>query len=244
MTSLSRNSLIAFACFTALPSLSSAAIVVTGYKAETGNAAAFPSGTTGFINSSSTDLANNNQATVASFTYNGLTAGEAAILTDGAVGSGNSGLTARVPFGGESADSFTVNFDVTTTNTLGYDITSINTYAAWSVAQGGRANQGYTATVTFMNDTTFVIASGTHVDNLSPTNTWTQVSITEDDTGIIASGVKSITFNNFDAANATGDVQYREFDVLGVATVVPEPSSFALLGLGGLGLILRRRRNG
>ena len=194
--------------------MAQAAIVVTGSGAETAANADFP-GT--FIPASSTDLANNDQSTVSSFAYTGLTAGQADILTDGAVGVGDSGTAFRVPFGSAGSDSFTINFDVSV-NTQGYNITNINTYAAWNIAAGGRANQGYTATVTFMDDSTSVIASGTHYANTPTTYTWTQVSITEDTTGIIAGGVKSITFDNFDAANPGGDSQWREFDVLGEPT--------------------------
>ena len=48
---------------------------------------------------------------------------------------------------------------------------------------------------------------------------------------------------DFAAANTLGNgtqesTLIREIDI----TVVPEPSSAALLGLGGLGLLLRRRR--
>jgi hypothetical protein len=42
--------------------------------------------------------------------------------------------------------SITINLDVST-NTRGYDIQQINTYAGWNTASGGRSDQEYTLTV-------------------------------------------------------------------------------------------------
>ena len=61
-----------------------------------------------------------------------------------------------------------------------------------------------------------------------------------DDTGVLASGIEAIKFD-FLATDGNGSSVYREIDVLGSAAV-PEPTTTALLGLGGLALILRRRK--
>lgn len=186
------------------------AIVVTGSGSGTAADAAFPAE---FTPASSTDLADSSQPSFSSYTLTGLTTTEAGVLNDGAVGVGNSGIDFRAPV--ITTDAYTINFD-TSVNTSGYTITGINSYAAWSTTGGGRANQGYTVTVTFMDDTTSEIVSGTHYANdatTGGTKTWTQVLMT-DATGVIATGVKAITFDNFDDAGAGGSVQYREFDVI------------------------------
>jgi len=60
--------------------------------------------------------------------------------------------------------------------------------------------------------------------------------------GTTATGVTGFTVNLDDAETGVSPTQNR-IDYIGVAyTAVPEPSSAALLGLGGLSLILRRRK--
>lgn len=155
----------------------------------------------------------------------------------------------------QPGDSFTYNFD-TSVNTSGYDIERVVTIAGGHT----RAAQGYDVTVTFMDDTTERVISSDDADGVvfgtKPGGTddtsyysnllsgWSVVNISNDDTGIVASGVKSITFHNFKGANrnASSDVVfYREFDVIGKATQVtdvipseervsiPELKAFALL---------------
>ncbi len=59
--------------------------------------------------------------------------------------------------------------------------------------------------------------------------------------GLVITAGTDITFT---ALGAAGDTNLRidEFTVDTIPTVIPEPSSTALLGLGGLALILRRRK--
>lgn len=166
----------------------------------------------------------------------------------------------------DSGNTFTVNFDITT-NTLGYDITGIDSYFGWSPSSGGRSNQGYEVILTFVDNTTATLAGPTHWEPNSPASYWTTVSFAEfgggtlfsntvnlngggaaAGTSVLASGVKAITFDIANNANAGGFVVGREVDVWGsptVAVMIPEPGSLALFGLCLLGLIgfgLRRKR--
>ena len=63
-----------------------------------------------------------------------------------------------------------------------------------------------------------------------------------DTTGVLASGVTGIRFITSPTSTSAEVGIIHEYDVFGTATVVPEPTTTALLGLGGLALILRRRK--
>ena len=78
------------------------------------------------------------------------------------------------------------------------------------------------------------------VDNDSGTReTPTAQSIDLSDAGF--QGINSITFRYY-ALATEGTMEFNEMSLSGTVTTVPEPSSTALIGLGGLALILRRRR--
>ncbi|MFM2198286.1 MAG: hypothetical protein RLZZ505_1718 [Verrucomicrobiota bacterium] len=124
------------------------------------------------------------------------------------------------------------HFDLTT-NTLGYDITDINTYT--NHGDGGRDGQKYTVSYSLVGSATFVdIASIDYLmgDNGTPGSGEVVIS------SIGVSGVDAIRFNFADQENAGSN--YSEFDVFGSATI-PEPSSALLGGLGLLALLRRRR---
>lgn len=158
-----------------------------------------------------------------------------------------------------NTSTLTLNLD-TSVNTLGYDITQIDTFAGWNPGGNGRSNQGYSIVLGFVGGGTATLVNAQHWEPNSPSQFYTVVSFTNSgggalfsdtvnlngtganaDAGTLATGVQSITWNISQNANAGGIIVAREFDVYGVATV-PESSSLALLGFGGLLVAARRRR--
>lgn len=131
----------------------------------------------------------------------------------------------------------------------GYDINTVNSIYGWQDSRYRHAAQEWTISVsTVANPTltplyTVVYAPYAANDNAAGS---TQVTLT-DSTGTIVSGVTAINFHLTTYGNPgdpgyTGEIGVvREFDVLGTPTV-PEPASLGLIGLGGLGILARRRR--
>ena len=183
-------------------------------------------------NESSTDLLNGLDATSSSgwTLSNGSTVPE---LNDGIYGAGFPGNNVTGLWSNEGA---TVEYSLGA-NALGYDITAIKSIAAWQSA--GFGNQVWTVDVKAVGGSFVNLAT---ID-YTPSNNGSGATMV-DLTGLDATGIESIRFTaGSTAGNSVGnDFVFREMDVFGAATVVPEPSSTALLGLGGLVLIFRRRK--
>lgn len=173
-----------------------------------------------------------------------------AILNDGSLGAATDPGASNDSIGIKSSNtSITYTFD-TTTNSRGYDITGIQTYAGWLTSNGSgdiRSNQGYQVDLTFVGGATATLVGKTsfpwNTTGFSlPATLWTEVAFTsgggvlDNGSGVVATGVKSITFTNFDSAVPGGPVAYREIHLDGAATV-PEPGTVVLLGSGLLGLL-------
>jgi len=148
--------------------------------------------------------------------------------------------------------SITIAFD-TSVNKKGYDITGIQSFAGWDTGANGRSNQGYQIELTYVGGTTKTLLAKTSWSNSDPICYWTQVSIAnsngsgvlDNGSGVVATGVESITFSNTDAAAAEGPVAYREFQIIGAATTIPEPSTIMMVVTGMIGLLAyawRKRR--
>jgi hypothetical protein len=137
----------------------------------------------------------------------------------------------------DSSNTVTVTLD-TSVNANGYDITGIDSVFGWNTGASGRSNQGYSIVLTFVDGSTATLVEGTHWEPNAPTAAyWTQVSFRNADqgvlnsdtvtlnsettggTGVIASGVKAVTFEITHDANAGGVVVASEIDILGVATL-------------------------
>jgi hypothetical protein len=128
----------------------------------------------------------------------------------------------------------------TTTNTLGYDISSISTM---QVGDGFRPGQGYTVQLRTVVGGSF--SDLFTVPGIGTAENVNEAVISNDSGPLLGTGVDGIRFNFADSGNGFGWTVYRELDAVGTATVaaaVPEPTTTALLGLGGLALILRRRK--
>lgn len=158
-------------------------------------------------------------------------------LYDGALGTyGSSGLGGDGQYNVMPNNvTITFTFDLTT-NTAGYDLSTIRTFASWD---SGRNGQSYevrysTADAPTSFSTLYTIATY----NPSDSTTMVQLSTIS---GNLASNVAALefVFTGFENSG-TG---YREFDVLGAASVVPEPSTYtAFVGLAVFGLVFLRRR--
>ncbi len=188
---------------------------------------------------SSTDLVNQGQATL----FGQTTAGTALGGSDGLnLNDGSAGVNASLPSTAVYSTAWSTLYVLDTlTNTLGYDITGVTTYAGWESA--GNADQIYELFVSVVNDPLFT-SLGTFSYDITPTagtRNSTRIVLT-DGTGTLATGVDAVRFEMpLLAGNLTG--VYREFDVFGAATVIPEPNSMALGKLGLIGMISLRKRN-
>lgn len=205
-------------------------------------------------NTAFTVLSNDLLQTNVSSTANNLTlnvgennaagATTAAVLTNGNFGNGAVPLDLAgreeshvIDFG-----QITYNLDISV-NTGGYDITSIETYAGW--ADLNRGTQAYTVEISTVGNAGFSTLATVTFNKDSFTQE--KISISEDTTGILATGVDAI---RFDFGSLTGSqefsgVGYKELDVSGMASAIPEPTSLTLLGSSLLLVIMfgRKRRS-
>ena len=179
-------------------------------------------------------------------------------LFNGVVGDGSSNTNLDDYLRADNNDTLSATFD-TSVNTLGYDITGITGVGNWN----DRADIGFSVQIGFVGGgTATLLNSGFWADQNPQDSTQhyavasfvdssggvlnNNLAITDDagtsiaPTGVVATGVESITFtfNNLRNPGILGEI-----DVIGVPTTatIPEPSSLALLG-GLSGLLIARRR--
>ena len=200
---------------------------------------------------SSTDLINNSQSTLTSVAYTGsfgggggnisylnngqLTDNDAGYIASGATGSG-SGYPGYVSVNNNSPVVVTYKLN-TVAAPLGFDLTKIETFASWF---DNRSSQEYTVAVEYVGTPgTYTQLGGTFsINNAGGQGQATHIALADNANAVFATGVSAIRFTLDTVDNWNG---YREIDVYGVATVIPEPAA-AVLGTFGLLTLLRRRR--
>lgn len=146
----------------------------------------------------------------------------------------------------------TMTFDLTGSVT-GYDLSSIVSDAGWLANSQFHASQNYQVLVSLVGSSDYnplVLTSGavsggnvSYDPFIGGGAGYTRVTITNDSGPTIASGVDGIRFimTNLPLNNIENDTVYREIDVFGTASAVPEPSAVLLGSLSVLALLRRRR---
>lgn len=147
-----------------------------------------------------------------------------AVNADALVFNGSTGYT------GENSDenparvwwptttTFTFN---TSVNTRGYDINEIRLFSAWTDT---RVQQNYKIFYSVVDDDNFVqlTDSNINIDNVSNGSLLTRTYDSDGD--FILTGVDQLRFDFYN-----NDTIYREFDVIGSASPIPEGSNSALI---------------
>jgi len=192
---------------------------------------------------SGSDLLQTNLASTALSPTNGYStfANSLTGIMDGSFGSAGTDSGASVGFA--SGTSVTFLFDLTT-NTRGYDLSSIKTYAAWDA---GRDGQEYTVTYSTATDpTTFLaLASAGPFDvtgnvPAGPAGR-TLITIADLGGGTLVGGVAGLRFTFTSYEN--GGTAYREIDVQGTPTAIPESGTAPFIfGAAALTLAALGRR--
>ena len=200
------------------------------------------------------DLIDTNSATLKSWGRDVTPFFETSSLNDGTGHTSTSSRGTYLPAtfsGGRLPATYTFYLD-TDTNTLGYDISSVVSYAGWNENGSALGDQKYELLVSYTGDDSFTSLGVFEYSPFDSSDTAaasaTRMALTSN-TGLIASGVDALQFvlmdHGYKNVNRSIDgTVYFEIDVFGSPTV-PEPST-ALLSLFGFGtaslLFFSRRR--
>jgi hypothetical protein len=197
-------------------------------------------------------LAGANTLTSSSYTGS-IFFGTLSSINDGQLGGSTVATTATATqtlyFGNQDGPgvpgSVTFNLN-TSTNILGYDISSLNVFGGWNQKA---IFQNFTVTYTTVSSSTPMTLTSVNYlpfPNATATGEYSSLTtITSDNSAPLVSGVNSITFS-FNPHDFSGDIRstvLREISVIGTATV-PEPSVVGtlLLGFAVAGFAFLKRR--
>lgn len=192
-----------------------ASIVVTSNTSAIGSPPSFDTGDLGQTQQLSTSGSGGGQAST-----------ESAQLFNGVIGNTDGDTNDNGEVSLDSSSVITIDFDIST-NTQGYDLTGLNSVFGWATGANGRSNQGYEVVLTYIdNSTATLIGPQTYEPNTGGAGYWTKVQLDNAQGGVltngtvVARGVKTVTYQNFDNANAGGVVVARELDIEGVANTL------------------------
>ncbi|OPZ27085.1 MAG: GDSL-like Lipase/Acylhydrolase [Lentisphaerae bacterium ADurb.BinA184] len=208
------------------PPAPGATIVQTNIALD-GSQVAIPPATDDLINVGQATLAGESHDGYAPFTLQGTSSTGA--LNDGLLGQDSVNTDTAFDLDGTWTSTYLLN---TALRPAGYDITEIRTISGWIAT---RTNQSFELLFATVEDPALFVSYGTF--SYSPGNSGSAMITLTDSTGLLATGVAAIRFNVLNAGTV-----YREFDVFGQPTAVPEPASLLLALLGGATLLRRRSR--
>ena len=195
----------------------------------------------GYSTASAVDLVNSGQSSLLSMDVSVAPHGAfpATSLNDGI--SNSSANNKNVYFNNlPSTVTFTLD---TSVNTLGYDITGVNTFAGWNDNKGQFANQKYDLLVSVVGSADFTSIHSLLYNPIADATafgaSWVSLS---DDSGLMATGVDAVRFVLQSPGSAT---VYQEIDVMGFATTaIPEPATLGLIAIFGGSILFLRRLKG
>lgn len=188
---------------------------------------------------SSTDLINMGQPTLSGSPSSSVAPYGSYAVTGLNNGSANTSDSSTFAFWSSPGSNPVVTVNLDTSDNQGYDIQSMTSIAGWSSAAYRYAAQQYDVHYSVVGDPNFTPL--TSVDYVPFTSTGAGASkvTISDTTGTLATNVDALRFTFYLIENETA--VWREIDVTGIATV-PEPgSAVALLSLGTVALLARRR---
>jgi len=215
---------------------SARAVIVQTNSYSATSEVAFPVSATDLINQGQPSFSNQAVSGFAPFSCCGGQSDTAA-LNDGSAGTPSTSGGTAFDLDGTWTSTFNLNL---ATNTSGYDITGVQTFTGWP---DQRTDQKYELLYSTATSPGAFISLGTFA--FGPAAGGSAVISLTDTTGAIATHVAAVRFN-IQAPGFVGadESVWREIDVMGAASVVPEPYSLVLLGLGTVGfgaMVLRRR---
>jgi hypothetical protein len=190
---------------------------------------------------SSVDLINSGSPSLLSMTDTGYTP-LSNVYGTSTTAALNDGLPGIPISSGNSLSSGAFDLDGTWTSTFflngGYTINQIDTIASW---QPARSSQAYTVWLRMVGSSTFTLL--TSINYFVASDNSSRVVIT-DTTGPLGVNVDAIQFDFTTpvGSGASPESVYREIDVTGALTPIPEPSSLGLGALGAVALLLGRWR--